>query len=152
MKRAGTGMGAVMGLSTGRAARARWGAAAMVAGAAMTALAACGGSGHAAMPPMSMPATTPGGQAAPSAPVAGNAVQIKNFGFTPAVLTVRAGTTVTWNNGDEDPHTVSATGGPFHSKTLTDGATFRYTFAKPGRYAYLCTIHPFMRGTVVVTG
>ena len=80
------------------------------------------------------------------------AVEIGNFTFKTPTLTVKPGTTVTWTNGDEDPHTVSATGGPFHSKTLTDGATFRYTFAKPGRYAYLCTIHPFMRGTVVVTG
>ncbi|WP_243773329.1 cupredoxin domain-containing protein [Actinomadura barringtoniae] len=119
----------------------------------MTALAACGGSGHAAtpatsMPGMSMPASTP---PAPAAPVAGNAVEIKNFGFSPGALTVKAGTTVTWTNGDEDPHTVSATGGPFHSPTLTNGGTFHYTFTKPGRYAYICTIHPFMHGTVVVT-
>lgn len=118
-------------------------------------LAACGGATRAAhpagssgaMPGMSMPSAkgTP-------APVAGNAVAIRSFAFAPATLAVRAGTTVTWTNDDEEPHTVTATGGPFRSATLPTGKTFRYTFAKPGRYPYICTIHPFMRGTVVVTG
>ena len=76
---------------------------------------------------------------------------IKNFAFVPAAITVPVGTTVTWTNTDEEPHTVSATGGPFHSAALNTGATYRYTFTKPGQYRYLCTIHPFMRATVVVT-
>ena len=86
-------------------------------------------------------------------PVATNAVAIRNFAFSPATITVRAGRTVTWTNNDQDAHVVVATtpGSPFHSPTLNTGASYRFTFTTPGRYNYLCTIHPFMTGTVVVT-
>ncbi|MER6459119.1 cupredoxin family copper-binding protein [Streptomyces sp. NPDC001228] len=102
------------------------------------------------MPNMSMPKNAP---AAPTAPVAGTAVAIKNFAFAPAALKVKAGTTVTWTNQDTDAHTVtsSGSGGPLHSAALNTRATYRYTFTKPGTYAYLCTIHPFMTATVEVT-
>jgi plastocyanin len=95
----------------------------------------------------------PGGSgAAPGgAPVAANTVSIKGFAFAPASVSVKVGTTVTWTNKDEEPHTVAANGGSFHSAPLTPGAAFRYRFTKPGRYPYVCTIHPFMHGTVVVT-
>ncbi|MEV6839033.1 cupredoxin family copper-binding protein [Streptomyces sp. NPDC051133] len=89
-----------------------------------------------------------------SAPrVAGNAVAINNFAFSPAALKVKAGTTVTWTNRDADAHTVTSagSGGPLHSAALATHATYSYTFTKPGTYAYLCTIHPFMTGTVEVT-
>lgn len=103
----------------------------------------------ASMPGMTMPS---GSAARPQgAPVATNSVAIKSFAFTPATASVRVGTTVTWTNQDEEPHTVTAGGGSFHSAPLTPGQTFRYTFTKPGRYPYICTIHPFMHGTVVVT-
>jgi plastocyanin len=135
----------------------RW-SVAVTAGAGMIMLAACGGTGPAgsaspggtpagSMPGMHMPKAT----AQPGKAVAANAVAIKNFAFAPAAVTVRVGTTVTWTNTDEEPHTVSATSGPFHSGTLNTGGTYRYTFTKPGQYRYLCTIHPFMHGTVVVT-
>jgi plastocyanin len=104
------------------------------------------------MPGMSMPAShsSTGAQAAP---VTGNAVAIKNFAFSPATLKVRVGTTVTWTNQDTDAHTVTSagTGGPLHSAALATHATYSYTFTKPGTYAYLCTIHPFMTATVEVT-
>lgn len=102
-----------------------------------------------AMPSMSMPASP----AAPGAPVAGNAVTIQNFAFSPAVVKIKPGSTVTWTNRDTDAHTVtsSGSGGPLHSSALTTGATYRYTFTKPGTYAYFCTIHPFMTATVEVT-
>ncbi|MFJ9348137.1 cupredoxin family copper-binding protein [Streptomyces sp. NPDC101237] len=102
------------------------------------------------MPNMSMPKSAP---AAPTAPVAGTAVAIKNFAFAPAALKVKAGTTVTWTNQDTDAHTVtsSGSGGPLRSAALNTRATYRYTFTKPGTYAYLCTIHPFMTATVEVT-
>jgi plastocyanin len=131
---------------------------AVTAGVALAMLAACGNTGSAgsaspaatpsgAMPGMRMPkSAAPAGGA-----VTAHTVTIKNFGFTPAAVTVREGTTVTWTNTDEEPHTVTATGGPFRSGALGAGGTYRYTFTKPGRYPYLCTIHPFMRGTVVVT-
>ena len=76
---------------------------------------------------------------------------IRNFAFAPAMLTVPVGTTITWTNDDQDAHTVSAADGAFRSAALADGDTFRFTFSKPGRYDYLCTIHPFMTATVVVT-
>jgi len=101
------------------------------------------------MPEMttSAAATDPG----QGAPVATDSVAIKNFAFSPAMVTIRVGTTITWTNGDQDAHTVTESGGAFRSPTLNTGDTFRYTFGKPGRYAYLCTMHPFMTATVVVT-
>jgi plastocyanin len=100
------------------------------------------------MPGMSM-ATAP---AADTTPVATDTVKIENFAYSPAVVTVKAGTTVTWTNNDTDPHTVtSMDNGPVKSPTLQQGQTFHYTFAKAGRFEYLCTIHPFMTATVVVT-
>jgi amicyanin len=88
----------------------------------------------------------------PAAPVAGNAVNIDNFAFAPATLTVPVGSTVTWTNHDEEPHTVVANDGSFRSPGLDGKATFSFTFTKAGTYDYICSIHPFMHGTVVVTG
>jgi plastocyanin len=87
----------------------------------------------------------------PPAPVGPNAVSINNFAFAPATLTVPVGTTVTWTNHDEEPHTVVANDGSFHSPSLGTNATFSYTFSTAGTFAYICSIHPFMHGTVVVT-
>lgn len=102
-----------------------------------------------AMPSMSMPAI---GSAAPTgAPVATTTVDIANFAFSPATITVKAGATVTWTNKDEDAHTVTANGKAFSSPTLSNGQAFSFTFRTPGRYPYLCTIHPFMTAVVVVT-
>lgn len=136
-----------------------------VAGALLAVLAGCGPATPAAAPPgtatpaptvtptMTMPGMTPSAAAGdPSGrPVATGTVAIRDFAFAPATITVRVGTTVTWTNSDQDAHTVSATGGAFTSPTLATGATYRYTFTKAGRYDYLCTIHPFMTATVVVT-
>ncbi|MFD4977833.1 cupredoxin family copper-binding protein [Streptomyces sp. NPDC058424] len=121
-------------------------------------LSACGGSSHpkpagTVTPPPITPSTSPtSGQ--PSAARAANAVTIKNFAFSPAKLTVKAGTKVTWTNTDQDTHTVTSkkgSGGPLKSGGLTTNATYSYTFTKPGTYAYYCTIHPFMTATVEVT-
>ena len=87
----------------------------------------------------------------PAAPVAGNAVTIENFKFDPATLTVPVGSTVTWTNKDEEPHTIAAKDGSFHSPTLDTKGTYSFTFTNPGTYDYICSIHPFMTGTVVVT-
>jgi amicyanin len=109
------------------------------------------------MPGMSgMPSATaaPGdtsSSSAPAAPVAGNAVTIDNFKFDPATLTVPVGSTVTWTNKDEEPHTIAAKDGSFHSSSLDTKGTYSFTFTKPGSYDYICSIHPFMTGTVVVT-
>lgn len=90
---------------------------------------------------------------APSAPVAGNAVAITGFAFSPGALTVKVGTTVTWTNKDSDAHTVTSqgSGGPLQSKALATGETYSYTFTTAGTFSYLCTIHPFMTATVTVT-
>lgn len=85
------------------------------------------------------------------APVGGNQVNIDGFAFAPATLTVAAGTTVTWTNRDEEPHTVAASDGSFHSPGMGTGATYTHTFTDAGTYDYVCSIHPMMHGTVVVT-
>ncbi|WP_223199539.1 plastocyanin/azurin family copper-binding protein [Solihabitans fulvus] len=104
---------------------------------------------------MSMAPSGTAGQStsAQAGAAATNSVAIKDFAFAPATVTVPVGTTVTWTNSDQDPHTVTATesGSPLRSPTMNNGATYKYTFTKAGRYDYLCTIHPFMTGTVVVT-
>ncbi|OBG60233.1 MULTISPECIES: cupredoxin family copper-binding protein [unclassified Mycobacterium] len=88
---------------------------------------------------------------APAAPATGNQVNIDGFAFAPVTLTVTAGTTVTWTNRDEEPHTVAASDGSFHSPGMGTGATFTHTFTDPGTFDYVCSIHPMMHGTVVVT-
>lgn len=89
---------------------------------------------------------------APAAPVRGDQITIDGFAFAPVTLTVPAGTTVTWTNRDEEPHTVAASDGSFHSPGMGTGATFTHTFPTAGTFDYVCSIHPMMRGTVVVTG
>lgn len=86
-----------------------------------------------------------------AAPTATDTVSITNFAFSPGTITVKAGTTVVWTNKDQDAHTVTATSHAFGSQPLNTGDTFRHAFASPGTYSYLCTIHPFMTATVVVT-
>ncbi|OBI24426.1 amidase [Mycobacterium sp. E1386] len=92
-----------------------------------------------------------GSVTAPAAPVSGNQVTIDGFAFAPATLTVPVGTTVTWTNRDEEPHTVAASDGSFHSPGMGTGATFTHTFSEAGTFDYVCSIHPMMRGSVVVT-
>ena len=87
--------------------------------------------------------------APPPAP-ANMEVKIDNFTFSPATITVPAGTQVTWTNHDDIPHNVVADDTSFKSKTLDTDEKFSYTFTKPGTYSYLCTIHPKMTGKVVV--
>lgn len=79
-------------------------------------------------------------------------VKIDNFSFSPAVLTVPAGTTVTWTNRDDIPHTVVSSDDPkaFKSKVLDTDEKFAFTFSKPGTYPYFCSVHPKMVGKVVV--
>src|SRR5215468_3922838 len=74
------------------------------------------------------------------------AVKIDNFSFTPQTLTVKAGTSVTWTNADDIPHTVVADDKSFKSKVLDTDEQFTYTFTKPGTYTYFCSIHPKMTG------
>jgi amicyanin len=111
-----------------------------------------GMSGH-AMPGMDMPPASASATSAdsPPPPGGGTPVSISDFKFNPATLTIPAGTTVTWTNQDEEPHTIAAKDGSFHSPGLDTHGTYSYTFTNPGSYDYICSIHPFMTGTVVVT-
>jgi plastocyanin len=77
-------------------------------------------------------------------------VMIDNFAFTPAVLQVKAGTAVTFLNRDDIPHSVVAAAGAFHSPALDTDESFTYTFAKTGEFIYVCGLHPFMKGKIVV--
>lgn len=78
------------------------------------------------------------------------AVDIQEFRFTPATLTVPVGTTVTWTNHDEEAHTVTSATGTFRSAGLGNEETFARTFTRPGRYEYFCALHPHMNATVIV--
>ena len=96
----------------------------------------------------SMPCTAAG-----VSPPKGQAYQVSihNFAFAPKTLTVPAGARVVWSNGDEEPHVITSAGGLFvSSKTLDSGDSYAVTFAKPGTYAYYCSIHPMMVGTIIV--
>jgi plastocyanin len=77
-------------------------------------------------------------------------VKIDNFTFGPGMLTVPVGTTVTWTNKDDIPHTVVSTDGVFKSKVLDSDEKFSFTFSKTGTYPYFCSIHPKMTGKVIV--
>jgi plastocyanin len=84
-------------------------------------------------------------------PSAANAeITIDNFSFAPQTLTVPVGSTVTWTNRDDIPHTVVSTDGVFKSKVRDTDEKFSYTFAKPGTYPYFCSVHPKMTGQIVV--
>ncbi len=87
-------------------------------------------------------------RAAASSPTA--EVKIDNFSFAPATLTVKAGTPITWTNGDDIPHTVVSDDQTFKSKVLDTDQKFTVTISKPGAYSYFCSIHPKMTGKVVV--
>jgi plastocyanin len=83
-------------------------------------------------------------------PAAGAEVKIDNFSFTPATLTVATGTQVTWTNRDDIPHTVVSDDKSIKSKALDTDEKFTFTFTKPGTYPYFCSLHPKMKGTIVV--
>ena len=78
-------------------------------------------------------------------------VVIANFSFSPKTFTIAAGATVTWTNHDGEPHRIAAGDGSFHSPGLDTNATYTSTFPTAGTFDYICSIHPFMHGTVVVT-
>ena len=77
-------------------------------------------------------------------------VKIDNFSFGPATETSSPGTTITWTNRDDIPHTVVSDDKIFKSKVLDTDEKFSYTFDKPGSYPYFCSVHPKMTGKVVV--
>ncbi|WP_328747962.1 cupredoxin family copper-binding protein [Streptomyces sp. NBC_00285] len=90
----------------------------------------------------------PSGQAS----AAGYAVAMKGYAFSPATLSVPAGSTVTWTNYDTAPHDVKTTSGPLpiHSPMLNKGQSWSFTFTTAGSYGYVCTVHPDMTAGITV--
>jgi plastocyanin len=105
---------------------------------------ACSSTGSTAYgAPASTAATT-------TAATAASAATIQGFSFQPAVLKAKSGAKVTWTNRDAVAHTVTADNGSFASGNLQTGRSFSFTFTRAGTYAYHCSIHPSMHGSVVV--
>jgi plastocyanin len=77
-------------------------------------------------------------------------IVIKNFTFVPMSLTVQAGSTVTWANMDDEPHTVVSDTGLFRSGAIDTSESFSFKFESAGSYHFTCSIHPRMVGTIVV--
>jgi amicyanin len=91
-----------------------------------------------------------------SAPASGPAVhtdhvKIAKFAFAPAAITIVVGASVTWTNEDGIQHDVFAPPVGLKSPVLNQNDSYSHTFSKPGTYRYICSIHPVMHGTVVVT-
>jgi amicyanin len=83
-------------------------------------------------------------------PARAEEVKIDNFTFDPPEITVSAGTTITWLNEDDIPHTVVAKERAFRSKTLDTDDKYSFTFTTPGVYDYFCSLHPHMVGKIIV--
>lgn len=120
----------------------------LAAGLALIAIPAIGGTAQDSTPAAS-PEASPA--ASPAASAGEEQVTIKDFVFTPQKLEVPVGTTVTWTNQDVTQHTVVSEGN-WKSDILQKGDTFSYTFDKAGTFDYICTLHPNMKGQVIVTG
>ncbi len=95
-------------------------------------------------------ATAPGAHG-PRAATKAATITIAKFAFSPGVISVPAGASVTWTNKDDDAHSIVADGGAFRSAPLDTGDGYSFTFGAPGTYAYHCGLHPQMVGKVVVT-
>ena len=137
----------------------------LVALSALVLLAACGGgtSTSSGTTPTTAATPTTGTTSTPTSTAtqagSGQTVMITtdssgSFAFSPATLTIKAGTTVTWKNSTSVGHTVTSDDGKsFDSGTsnpIVSGATYSFTFTKAGTFAYHCTIHPFMKATIIV--
>jgi len=77
-------------------------------------------------------------------------IEIDNFSFAPREIIVPPGTTVTWVNHDDVPHTVVSTNQKFRSKALDTDDQFSFTFTDAGTYSYFCSVHPMMTGKIIV--
>jgi plastocyanin len=77
-------------------------------------------------------------------------IQIENFTFNPPEVTIKPGTTVTWKNADDIPHSVVENDTKFRSKALDTGESFSMTFTDAGEVGYFCGLHPHMKGKIIV--
>ena len=147
--------------------RSAWFCLLVVLVVALVALAGCGGGASASSSPSptpvastptagtggSTPTTTPTTTPAPGFTQVVMVITDSNgaYGFTPAILTIRAGTTVIWRNVSSAPHTISSDDGQsFDSGTVAVGGTYRFTFKTAGAFPYHCNYHPYMRATINV--
>ena len=139
--------------------RARWSCISVSLLMLLAILAACGQaatSAPAAVPAASTPApvavqvSNPGTTTDNPAVTGDPQIVIENFSFTPPMLTVAVGTTVTWVNHDDIVHTVTSQDKRFASSPLDTNDHFSFRFATPGTYAYYCAIHPIMTGQIIV--
>ena len=109
-----------------------------------------GAVGVASLLAVALPELTAAGEAVSAAAASPATVKIDNFAFAPATLTITTGTTVTWKNDDDSPHRIGDKNGTFKSAALDTDDTYSHTFAAPGEYPYICTIHPYMAGKIIV--
>ena len=109
-----------------------------------------GGIGVAGLLAAALPAAGAGNAPPVAAAATSATVEISNFVFAPKDLTVTAGTTVTWKNADDSPHRIADLNGAYASAALDTDDSFSHTFATPGVYRYICSIHPYMKGEIVV--
>ncbi len=91
-----------------------------------------------------------GGSASTPAKVSPNTVVMTNFTFSPASLTVTKGTVVTWQNNDAVAHTSTSDNGVWDTGNIPASSNKTTTFGTAGTYAYHCTYHPMMTGTIIV--
>jgi len=116
-------------------------------------LAGCGTSTNTAVPTTT---AAPAGTTSSNSSVAEVKIteQDEKYGFAPATLTVAKGTSVEWSNTTDAPHTVTSDSGTTLASSMINpsGGSFDFTFTQPGTYTYHCTVHPYMKGTIVVTG
>jgi plastocyanin len=113
------------------------------------ALASCGGSSNSTA---KSPAPSTGGSSSSGGASASgtSAVKISNFKFAPSAVTVQKGAKVTVTNNDSTTHTATADGGAFDTGDISQGSSKTITLTKPGTFAYHCSIHPFMKASIVV--
>ena len=114
--------------------------------AAVIAFAGCGGDGSGSTT-SSGPAST---AAAPAAAESTGMIDIADFKYMPAAVTVSAGTKVTWTNSDDAAHTATADDDSFDTGDLDQGDSKTVTLDEPGTYSYFCRFHPFMKATIEV--
>ena len=111
--------------------------------AAAIAFAGCGGDD-------SDSATSSGSASTAAAAETTDAIEISDFKYLPADVTVESGTQVTWTNSDDAAHTATADDGSFDTGDLDRGDSKAVVLDEPGTYAYFCRFHPFMKATVEV--
>ena len=124
-----------------------------VGGVWFVAAAAGGPGGASPAPSAAASAATSGGRYGAGTPTSGGSgtpASIVDYAFSPASITIKAGSAITWTNTGSAPHTVTADDGSFDSGSLANGSTFSHTFATAGTFTFHCAIHSSMKGTVVV--